>query len=221
MDPKAIKSQLKELELQKAQTELEEARLKTASLQLDYDAAKRFHQRTVLYDPAESGRFELVGEISTRTCHALLHSVEQFAELHPGAPITITLETPGGSVLPGLGLFDSLRVIAEGGHHLTMVVRGYAASLGAILLQAGDERVVGPESMFMLHSVSSVVGGKVEEMEDDLEFTRMLNTKLMDIVARKSGGKFTGASLYRKIKKKDWWLTAEQVVENGLADRIG
>lgn len=211
----------RELELEQAKLELEEQRAKVEQAKLQLDVERRIHERTFKYDREEHGNFQMLGVIDSRSCHYLLKDVERFAYLHDDAPMTITFETPGGSVLPGLGLFDSLRAISDAGHNITTVVRGYAASLGAILLQAGDVRLVGPESMFMIHEVSSMSMGKLSEMEDDLKFTAKLNTRMFDILARRTDGKYTGAKIYTKVKKTDWWLTADEAVENGFADRIG
>jgi ATP-dependent Clp protease protease subunit len=218
---KSSKQLRKELELEQQQIELEEARAKLEVAKLGLEVERRVHDRTFKYDPMEDGRFYMTGPIDGRSCHYLLGNVDRYAYLHPKAPITIYFETPGGSVLPGLGLYDSLRALGAQGHPITTVVRGYAASLGAVLLQAGDTRLVGPESMFMIHEISSMAMGKLHEMEDDLAFTKKLNKRMFDIIARRTDGKFTGASLYRRAAAKDWWLDADEAVANGFADRIG
>jgi ATP-dependent protease ClpP protease subunit len=75
--------------------------------------------------------------------------------------------------------------------------------------------------MFMIHEISSMAMGKLHEMEDDLAFTKKLNKRMFDIIARRTDGKFTGASLYRRAAAKDWWLDADEAVANGFADKIG
>lgn len=221
MEELSTKAQRKAIEMERAQVELDEARAKMELARLELDRENRMHRDLYDYAPRERGRFVMSGVIDGRSCQKLLSDVDRYAYLNEGKPLQIVFETPGGSVLPGLGLYDSLRAIAQDGHHVTTVVRGYAASLGAILLQAGDLRLVGPESMFMIHEVSSMTMGKMSEMEDDLNFTKMLNTKLFDIIARRTDGKWTGAKILTKVKKSDWWLTSEETVSNGFADRIG
>ena len=83
--------------------------------------------------------------------------------------------------------YDTIRGLAKRGHHITTVVRGYAASFGAVLLQAGDVRIVGPESRVMLHEVSSMAWGKLHEIKDQVGFTKELNQRIFDLIAERSG----------------------------------
>lgn len=216
-----VKARKKELELreQAANTEKAEIELENARLRLKVNLAD--FEETHTHSPDESGVFHFVSDVSDASCYNFGKRVSLFASRHPGAPITVVLNTPGGSVLPGLGLYDDLRTLSEQGHHITTKVRGYAASFGAILLQAGDTRLVGTESHLMIHEISSLSIGKLHEQENELEFTKKLNLRLFTIMASRTGGKWTGAKLYAKAKAKDLWLSSSEAVEWGLADAIG
>jgi ATP-dependent Clp endopeptidase proteolytic subunit ClpP len=137
----------------------------------------------------------------------------------PESDITVVFNSPGGGVIHGLALYDHLRLLSDKGHKITTECRGYAASMGGVLLQAGDERVVGPYAHIMIHEVSSMNIGKVSEQEDQMEFTKKLQDRLAEILTSRST--MTKAALKRKWKHKDWWLNAEEAVELGFADRIG
>lgn len=138
---------------------------------------------------------------------------------NPGSTITIVFNSPGGGVFPGFALFDFLRDLSAKGHHVITEVRGFAASMGSILLQAGDERVIGKNAHIMIHEVSSMAIGKASELEDTVELVKKFQAKALSIYSERST--MTKNQISRKWKRKDWWIDAEEAVELGFADRIG
>lgn len=197
----------------KSELELEQAQLRTAKLRRDYA-----HEDA---DPEHRGHFDFIGVVDTIQCIVFADKVQRYASTHPGSPITITIQSPGGSVLAGLGLYDTLRTLSLQGHHITTQVRGYAASFGAILLQAGDTRLVGAESLIMLHEISSGAIGKLHEMKDELKFLEMANRRLFAILAGRTKGKWDADKLYERVEAKDWWISADECVAEGFADQVG
>jgi ATP-dependent Clp endopeptidase proteolytic subunit ClpP len=147
-----------------------------------------------------------------------LQDLNKLSRLNPGKPLTITLNSPGGSVLAGLALYDHIRELSARGHHVTVKVRGMAASMGGILLQAGDKRVVGPEALVLIHEVAAGTQGKVSEMQDRVNFSRKLWDKLAVILAKRS--KMSAEEIQEKAHKFDWWLDAEEALALGFADEI-
>lgn len=217
-----VKSQeKKDLELRQQRAETIKAELELKVQQQRTQRYTRDHRNEYKYDPESRGVFHLIGAVDGSTTAYWADRIQRYAHLHPSKPITIYLQTPGGSVLHGLGFYDTLRTISAQDHHVTTVVRGFAASMGAVLLQAGDTRLVGTESLVMLHEVSSGTGGKLHEMKDDVKFTEQLNRRLMSIIANRTGGKWDADALYERIEAKDWWLSADEAVEQGFADAVG
>lgn len=169
---------------------------------------------------AENGEFTFMETVNWDTIRSAMAAMKQISRRNPGKPLTITLNSPGGSVIAGLALHDEIRDLAKrGSHHITTKCRGMAASMGGILLQAGDKRVIGAESMVLIHEVSSGTSGKVGDMEDDLAFSKGLWDRLSRILARRS--KMTPEDIRKKAHKFDWWLSAEEALELGFADEIG
>ena len=159
--------------------------------------------------------FESVNERSVTEC---IETLSRWSRLAPKANITLILNTPGGLVKEGLALFDYLSILKLAGHYLTVVALGRAASMGSILLQAGDRRLISPNAFVLLHEVSAGTSGKVSEMEDSVEFTARLQDKLLTILASKS--KLSVRQIKTRWKKTDYWLDAEETVAAGLADGI-
>lgn len=156
-----------------------------------------------------------VNGISSSDC---IESVGFWTRKRPGCDITIIFNSPGGGVFEGLALYDFIRDLRSRGHKVITKSVGMAASMGGILLQAGDERVMGPNAYMLIHEVSSGAIGKTSELEDALEFTTRLQEKLLNILAERST--MTVAQIKRKWKKKDWWLDAQEALELGFIDRI-
>ena len=163
--------------------------------------------------------YHFIGQVNDKSVWDCTQQVGRWARRAPQEPITIIFNSPGGGVIAGLALFDQILDWRKQGHHVTTIVRGYAASMGSILLQAGDDRVVGPSAWVMIHEVSSGSIGKVSDQEEDLETTKRMQDQLAEILASRSH--LSKEQIKRKWRKKDVWLTAEQTIELGLADRIG
>lgn len=158
------------------------------------------------------------GPVNAMSSADCLESLGMWSRKKPASPITLVFNSPGGSVFEGLALYDFIKDLRSRGHHVTTKSVGMAASMGGVLLQAGDERVMGSNAFMLIHEVSAGQMGKVSDLEDALEFTQRLQDKLLGILAERST--MTTAQIKRKWKKKDWWLDANEALELGFVDRI-
>ncbi|MGH9553191.1 MAG: Clp protease ClpP, partial [Terriglobales bacterium] len=185
---------------------------------LDLETAVRNANREKALD-FENGEFMFCDAVNWDTVKQSIQNLNQISRRFPGKPLTVTLNSPGGSVIAGLALYDHIRDLSSRGHQTTVKCRGMAASMGGILLQAGDVRVVGPEAMVLIHEVSSGALGKLSDMEDEVAFTRKLWEKLAAILASRST--MSADEIMEKAHKFDWWLSAQEAVDLGFADQIG
>lgn len=145
-----------------------------------------------------------------------------------GAPISLYINSPGGSVHAGLAIHDTMQFVKSPIHTLVM---GMAASMGSFIAQSGEKgfRFVLPESTTMIHRVSSGTRGTSGTIyEQDLQWKDMeasrnhsihLNERLTKLYA-KYNTKGKTYEEFLEIMKHDTWLTAEQAVEFGLADKV-
>lgn len=139
-------------------------------------------------------------------------------------PITIILNTQGGDVSQGMAIYDRIR---ESRCHITIKVYGYAQSMGAILLQAGDVRVLKPNACIMFHLGNSepVSGNPYEVLESakhDVAVNDMVDKILYERIKAKHDADnkaFTKAK-FKDLTFKGRYMTAEEAVELGLADSI-
>jgi ATP-dependent Clp endopeptidase proteolytic subunit ClpP len=163
-----------------------------------------------------------VGESTVQKC------ITQLATWHRiGAkePITIVFNSPGGSVTDGMALFDFIQEIREGGHHVTTVAQGMAASMAGILLQAGDERVMTSQSWLMIHQASYGAVGSHYKVEDTVKWVERIQERILEIFVNRAKGSgvakpISKSTIKRNWNRKDWWITSDEALACGLIDRI-
>lgn len=188
------------------------------SAELDL-ASKRRTNANIVASDWENRTYMFFSGTSGDPIRKAIEDLSVMSRRFPGEALTIVLNSPGGSVTQGLALYDHIRALSASGHHMTVVVRGMAASMGGIVLQAGDERVVGEEAEVLIHVVSAGTEGPLYTMEDSVEYFKRLWTKLSKILARRS--KLTDKQVRARCARKNWWFDAATAVELGFADRIG
>lgn len=119
-----------------------------------------------------------------------------------------------------MALYDYLRELSVKGHRITTSTRGYAASMAAILLQAGDRRVMGHEAWLLIHEVSMAASGKIGELEDTAEWGKKICQRVADIFIDRSGGKLDRDYFISHWSRRDWWIDADEGLRLGLVDEI-
>lgn len=130
--------------------------------------------------------------------------------------ITVYVNSPGGSVLAGLSIYDTMRGISV---PIKTVGMGMQASMGSILLVAGDERKMTRNSYFMIHQPLS--GNEKSTQQTDIEigadFTTRLREQLTDIYVRHTGLKH---EFWDIVLERDTWLTAQNAKDMGVISDI-
>ena len=134
----------------------------------------------------------------------------------PSKEIQIYLNTPGGSVYAGLGIYDTMQYISSS---VSTICTGLAASMGAVLLCAGAEghRSALPHSRVMIHQPMGGAEGQASDIEITAKEILKLRTELYEIIARHSG------NTMKRIEKdanRDYWMTAEEAKEYGMIDEV-
>ena len=135
-----------------------------------------------------------------------------------GAPINFYINSPGGSVSAGMGIYDTTQFIKSPVH---TYVFGQAASMGSLLAQAGTKghRYMMPHARHMIHQPSGGARGMVSDIEITYKEIQRLKEELTRIyVIHNSVGK-TFEQLTKDMDR-DTWMTAQQALEYGLIDKI-
>ncbi len=130
--------------------------------------------------------------------------------------IQIYLNTPGGAVYAGLGIYDTMQYIQP---DVATICTGVAASMGAILLCAGakNKRTALKHSRILIHQPMGGVSGQASDIEITAREIQKIKKELYEIIANHSG------QSYKKIwadSDRDFWMTAEEAKDYGMIDEV-
>ncbi len=130
--------------------------------------------------------------------------------------IQIYINSPGGSVYAGLGIYDTMHFIKP---DVATICTGMAASMGAVLLCAGEagKRSALTHSRVMIHQPMSGTQGQVSDMEIAVKETLKVKKELYDIIAKHSG------KTYEEVERdsdRDYWMRSEEAKKYGMIDEV-
>ena len=130
--------------------------------------------------------------------------------------ISIYLNTPGGSVYAGLGIYDTMQFVKS---QIKTICTGLAASMGAILLVAGAEgqRAALPHSRVMIHQPLGGIQGQASDIEITAREILKLKDELYQILAQHTG---QDVERIRQDADRDHWMTAQEALEYRMIDKV-
>ncbi|PTT02424.1 ATP-dependent Clp endopeptidase proteolytic subunit ClpP [Pedobacter sp. HMWF019] len=130
--------------------------------------------------------------------------------------IQIYINSPGGSVYAGLGIYDTMQYITP---DVATICTGMAASMGAVLLVAGakGKRAALKHSRVMIHQPSGGAQGVASDMEINLREMLKLKKELYDIISNHSGQSYEWVE---KASDRDYWMTSEEAKSFGMIDEV-
>ena len=134
----------------------------------------------------------------------------------PGKDISIYINSPGGSVYAGYGIYDTMQFISS---DVSTICTGMAASFAAVLLVAGTKgkRMALPHSRVMIHQPLGGAQGQASDIEITAREIQKLKKELYTIIADHSG------NTYERVEKdsdRDYWMTAAEAKEYGMIDDV-
>ena len=130
------------------------------------------------------------------------------------ADISLYLNTPGGIVSAGLGIYDTMQIISP---KVNTICTGLAASMGSILLSAGEKRSILPHARVMIHQPLGGVTGQASDIIIEAEEIRKCRDELCNILAEHTKQPFD--KVFQDMDR-DHWFTAQEAVDYGLVDKI-
>lgn len=158
------------------------------------------------------------GPISTGMSHVIVGQLLHLESADSDKDISIYINSPGGEVTAGMAILDVMEFIKP---DVCTYVIGQACSMGSLLAQAGTagKRYMLPNARHMIHQVSSGSEGTAIDMRIQLQETLRMNTSLIGIYEQHNSAGIKYEQL-EKDMSRDFFLTAQQSVEYGLADKI-
>ncbi|MBI2933482.1 MAG: ATP-dependent Clp protease proteolytic subunit [Planctomycetes bacterium] len=156
---------------------------------------------------------EVVTDTLSRKVHAQLIALQQMDDK---APITVYINSPGGSADSGFAIYDFMRFVKP---PIRTVVVGLCASAAVMIHLAAprDRRLTLPNSRFLLHQPSTMMFGAASDIAINAEEIVKLRERYNQIVAAETG---KSVDQVTKDADRDFWLSAPQAKEYGLVSRI-
>ncbi len=172
-----------------------------------YDIYSRLLKERVIF---------LVGPVNDQSANLIVAQLLFLESENPDKDIHLYINSPGGSVSAGLGIFDTMRFIKP---DVSTLCVGMAASMGAFLLGAGTKgkRFALPNSTVMIHQPSGGFQGQASDIEIHAKYVLDLKTRMNKLM-----GEFTGRSGddLAKASDRDNFMTADEALSFGLVDQV-
>lgn len=164
--------------------------------------------------------YTFYGEVDDARVLDCMDELGAWSRRDPEQPITILLNSCGGSCIDGIALYDYILSLRAVGHHFTIIALGEASSMGGIILQAADHRVMGSTSELLIHEVSDEqIGSKtVSWIRDKHAYLLKLQRRMDRILAERST--LSALDIEERSKGLDWFLDARESLELGFIDEI-
>lgn len=160
----------------------------------------------------------LVGEVNDSACNSLIKQLLYLERRDNTEKITLYINSPGGIVSGGLAVYDCISLMRS---PVKTVCIGTAASMGAVLFLAGDEREMLPHTRLMIHDPSfgslDIGGKKPHEIQQEVDSLNKVKETLARIISEKTGK--TLKEIY-KITANDTYFDAEEAIKFGLATAV-
>ena len=155
-------------------------------------------------------------EIDDYTANTLQAQLLFLDSTDPGKDISIYINSPGGSVYAGLGIYDTMQFIAS---DVATICTGMAASMAAVLLVAGKEgkRSALKHSRVMIHQPMGGAQGQASDIEITAREIQKLKKEFYTIIAEHS---HTDFDKVWADSDRDYWMTAQEAQEYGMIDRV-
>jgi len=167
-------------------------------------ADKLIDELDALYGPAAVAAQMSIGDVVCKADDAL-ESVE------------VEINSPGGSVFEGQRIYSALRGISARGVEVTTTVNGLAASMGSVILMAGDKRQITHGSRIMIHEASTIAMGDSRALRKTADLLEGISAEIAGIYAERTGG---DEKKIRNLMFAETWMTADQAKENGFVDTV-
>ena len=155
-------------------------------------------------------------EINDYTANVIQAQLLYLDSADTGKDISIYINSPGGGVYAGLGIYDTMQYIQS---DVNTICTGMAASMASVLLVAGTEgkRFVLPHSRVMIHQPMGGAQGQASDMEITVREIQKLKKELYTIISNHSHQPF---ERIEKDSDRDYWMTSQEAKEYGMIDMI-
>lgn len=155
-------------------------------------------------------------EVNDYTANVIQAQLLYLDSSDPGKDVSIYINSPGGSVYAGLGIYDTMQYISS---DVATICTGMAASMAAVLLVSGEKgkRFALRHSRVMIHQPMGGAQGQASDIEITAREIKKLKHELYSIIADHSGQPFDRVE---RDSDRDYWMTSEEAKEYGMIDQV-
>ena len=153
-------------------------------------------------------------EIDNDVANVIQAQLLYLQSLDDKADISLYLNTPGGIVSAGLGIYDTMQIISP---KVNTICTGLAASMGSILLAAGKKRSILPHARVMIHQPLGGISGQASDILIEAEEIKKCRDELCNIQSEHTKQPFD--KVFQDMDR-DHWFNSQEAVDYGLVDRI-
>lgn len=155
-------------------------------------------------------------DVNDYTANVIQAQLLYLDSAEPGKDVSIYINSPGGSVYAGLGIYDTMQYITS---DVATICTGMAASMAAVLLVAGQKgkRFALKHSRVMIHQPMGGAQGQASDIEITAREIQKLKKELYTIIADHSGQSFEKVE---RDSDRDYWMTAQEANEYGMIDHV-
>lgn len=160
----------------------------------------------------------LEGEVHDQMANLIVAQLLFLESENPDKDINLYINSPGGSVTAGMAIYDTMQFIKP---DVTTIVMGQACSMGSLLAQAGapGKRMILPHARHMIHQPSGGARGQATDMEIQVKEILEMKKNLTKIY-EKHNSKCKTYELLQQDMERDYFMSAIEAVEYGLADKV-
>lgn len=158
----------------------------------------------------------LFDEVNDQTASLVISQLLYLESQDPDKDISLYINSPGGSVTAGMGIYDTMQLIKC---DVSTICVGMAASMGAFLLSAGTKgkRYATPNSTIMIHQPLGGVKGQASDIQIHADWINKTKKKLNTILSEATGQPL---EIIEKDTDRDNFLSANEALDYGLVDKI-
>lgn len=158
----------------------------------------------------------LTGEVDDAVADLIVAQLFYLEAEDPKKDIILYINSPGGVVTAGLAIYDTMQYISC---DIATICIGQAASMGAVLLAAGEpgKRMALPNARIMIHQPLGGAQGQASDMEIQVKEMNRIKQLLNEILVRHTN---QSVEVVRRDTDRDFFLTAKEAVEYGLLDKV-
>jgi ATP-dependent Clp protease, protease subunit len=170
-----------------------------------------------IYSRLLKDRIIFLGDIiEDDTANAVIAQILFLESQDKTKDIKLYINSPGGSVTAGMAIYDTMQYVKS---DISTICIGMAASMGSVLLAAGakGKRFVLPNSEVMIHQIMGGAQGQASDIEISARHIIKLKKRLNEILSEHTGQPF---SKVEKDADRDYFMTADEAVAYGLADKV-